>query len=477
MQINTTLFKYPNKLKLLFSEFKLPFFHYYCKKSNLMAKIKVDTLISNEHILTINNEMTVFRNGMLAVSDDKISAVGNQADLADKYEAEHQIDAGGKILMPGFVNTHSHIAMTVFRGIADDIALHDWLYNYIFPLEKQCVTTDLVLKSTRLAILEMIRTGTTCFNDMYYFSDEIAKASKELGMRGIIAEGLIDFPTPNFSSPEEGLAYTEDLLIKYQTDDLINVAVGVHAPYTCSPDLIRNAKALSEKYKANYHIHLAETEWEFNLYREKHNLTPTEYLEKLDVFSDRFIAAHGIWLTDNDINILKKHNAGIAHNPECNMKIASGAARLPELLKAGVKTGLGTDGPASNNNLDMFQEMHTMALLHKFVSKDPTVIPAKEAVRIATAGGAEVLNMSDKIGSIEVGKQADFILIDTSNTMSIPMYDPYAALVYSLQSNSVSDTFISGKHLYKNHKFENIDTEKIFADVLELSEKIKVVSK
>ncbi len=436
---------------------------------------KFDILICNAQILTMDSNFTEYKSGFLGISGGRISALGEMSELSN-YEAVTIIDAGGKILLPGFVNTHTHIAMTVFRGVADDIALHDWLMKYIFPIEKEYVTEDLVLKGARLAILEMLSTGTTCFNDMYYFADKVGQAAAELGMRGIISEGLVDFAAPNTKTPDDGLEYNEFLIQKYKNHPLVRVGISSHAPYTCSPELLQKAENQAKTHGLNHHIHIAETEWEFQKFWDEHGVSPLQYLDNLGVISDRTVAAHGIWLTDEDISILKKRNAGVAHNPECNMKISSGAARIPELLDADVKVGLGTDGPASNNDMDMFGEMRAMALLHKFASKDPTVLPAKQALRIATKGGAELLNLDKEIGSIEIGKCADFILVETAGFAAVPMYDAYSALVYSIGSQAVSDTFVSGKHVYQNKKFPNVDVLKIITDVRELSAHIHPAS-
>ncbi len=427
-----------------------------------------DILVVHAHILTINADFTEYRDGYVGVKGNRITAIGNSSDLID-YQAKRTIDAKGKILMPGLVNTHTHVPMTIFRGVADDIVLHDWLMKYIFPLEKQCVTEEFVLTGARLAMLEMLSTGTTCFNDMYYFSDKIGQAATEIGMRGIISEGLVDFQAPSFKDPDAGFKYNDFLIEKYKNHSLISVGVASHAPYTCAPELLERTEALAQKHNLTHHIHIAETEWEFNKFWDEHACSPVQYLDNLGIISNRTIAAHSIWLTDEDLHIFKNQNVGVAHNPECNMKISSGVARIPEMYQAGIKIGLGTDGPASNNDMDMFGEMRSMAFLHKFVSGNPTVIPARQALRIATMGGAEVLNKEKEIGSVEIGKRADFIIVNTDTFSGTPIFDPYSALVYSIGSHNVTDTFVNGVHVYQNRLFPFSDVEKIKADARTLA--------
>jgi 5-methylthioadenosine/S-adenosylhomocysteine deaminase len=439
--------------------------------SNL--KIKADIIISNGYILTIDEKNTIIKNGAIAIIADKIDFIGTNDEIEQKYYSDNLIDAKGKIVMPGFINSHTHLAMTIFRGVADDVMLSDWLYKYIFPAESKFINPSTARTGVELAMLEMIKSGTTCFNNMYYFEDVTAEVAKKAGMRGIIGEGLIDFPVSNSPTPEAGIEYTKNLLKKYQNDQLINVAVGVHSPYTCSEQLIIEAKKLADDNNALYHIHLAETKWEFDTFNEKYKLTPTQFLDRLGVLDNKTVAAHCVWLTENDIEILAQKKVGIAHNPECNLKISSGIAPIPELLNKNAKVGLGTDGVASNNNLSMIQELHTMALIHKANSKIPTVIPAETAVRIATIGSAKVLGKEKEIGSLEVGKKADIIFIDINSPHTTPLYNPYSVIAYSLYGNEITDVIINGKEIMRNNKILTIDENRIFEDANKIAEIIK----
>jgi 5-methylthioadenosine/S-adenosylhomocysteine deaminase len=434
--------------------------------------IKADIIVTNGLILTINKEGTIINNGAIVIDKEKIIVVGDSEEILQKYTSKQIIDAQGKIVMPGFVNAHTHLAMTVFRGIADDITLSDWLHKYIFPAEAKYVTPKMVEIGSKLAMIEMIQGGTTCFNDMYYYEDEVAKAAIDIGMRGIVAEGLIDFPVPNSPTPQDGINYTKMLIAKYKDNPLVSVGIAVHAPYTCSDDLIVTAKDFADKYNVNYHIHVAETKWEVDEIKEAHKLSPVEYLDSLGVLSKNVIAAHSVWLTPEDIEKYEKNRVGVAHNPVCNMKISSGVAPIPELLTSKVKVGLGTDGAASNNNLSMVQEMNTMSMLHKFTKMDPTVISAEDIVRIATIGSATVIGKDDEIGSLEIGKKADIILIDTSFPNMTPFYNPYAAIVYSMLGNEVSDVIINGEIIMRNNKILTIDEETIKKQVTEMAKSI-----
>lgn len=432
-----------------------------------------DIIIKNGTIVTVDSTNTVIENGAIVILDNKIIEIGNTDVILQKYTAEQIIDAEGNIVMPGLVNVHTHLAMTIFRGIADDITLHKWLHDYIFPVEGKFIDKDAISLGTKLAIIEMIHSGTTMFNDMYFFEDEVAKAAKLIGMRGLITESLIDFPTPNFKTPAEGMAYIESLLATYKDDELIDVGVAVHSPYTCSSDLLVNAFNLAKKYDVPYHIHVAETKWEFDTIMAQYNLTPVGYLDSLGVLADRTIAAHCVWLTPEDIQIMADRKVGIAHNPECNMKISSGVAPIPELLTANAEVGIGTDGVASNNNLNLIEEMHTMALLHKLSKMSPTVLTALEVVRASTIGGATVLQKDKEIGSLEVGKLADIIIIDTNKPNTTPMYNVYSTIVYSVSGTDVKDVIINGKVVMRNKTLLNINEKEVMRSVNKMAKEIK----
>ncbi len=431
-----------------------------------------DLLVKDGFIVCMDNDRTILKKGSIVVKDGKIQEIADSEKLNKKYIPRKIIDATNKLLMPGLVNTHTHSSMTVFRGYSDDMPLHEWLTKYLFPAESKYMNKEVVRAGAELAIIEMLRSGTTTFNDMYYYQDETVKAAKEIGMRAIISESLMDLPAPNSPTPQEGIKYIHKLMGKYKNDPLIRIGVAVHSPYTCAPELLVEAKKLADQYNAPYHIHVSETQWEMDLIREKYQLTPVQYLDSLGVLDDKMIAAHCVHLTDEDIQILKKRKVGVAHNPESNMKLSSGVARIPELVKNNVAVGIGTDGVASNNNLDMFEEVHSAALLHKLAWGDPTAAKAKTMLKLATISGAKVLGMEEEIGSIEVGKKADIILLDLNNTHLIPLYNAYSQLVYSARGSDVTDVIIDGKIVMENNKILTIDENLVKEKVRKLGDVI-----
>jgi len=432
-----------------------------------------DIIITNAFVVTVDDDGNIYKNGTIIIKDDEIIDIGNTEDIFAKYTAKEIIDAEGKIVMPGFVNSHTHMGMTVFRGLADDLYLKDWLTNYIFPAENKFVDAEFVKMGSELAMIEMIHSGTTCFNNMYFFQDEVAKAAKTIGMRGIVCESLIDFPVPNSPTPADGINYIKMLAEKYKNDPLITVGVAVHSPYTCSPSLIVEAKKLADDNNLPYHIHVSETKWEMDSIMETYNLTPVQYLDSLGVMSDNVIAAHCVWLTDKDIQIIAEKGVGVAHNPECNMKICSGVAPIPKLLEANAEVGLGTDGAASNNNLNMIEEMHVMSLLHKLNTMNPTVLPAEQVVRISTMGSAKVIGKQDQIGSLEIGKKADIIFIDTNEPNAVPIYDVYSGIVYTILGNEVTDVIINGKIIMRDDIILTIDEELVKQKVRDIAKDVQ----
>jgi len=432
-----------------------------------------DIIITNAFVVTVDKAGNIYEDGTIIIKDDKIIDIGSTDSIFAKYTAKEVIDAKGKIVMPGFVNSHTHMGMTVFRGLADDLYLHDWLTKYIFPAENTFVDAEFVKMGSELAMIEMIHSGTTCFNNMYFFQDEVAKSAKTIGIRGIVSESLIDFPVPNSSTPADGMNYIKMLAEKYKNDPLITVGVAVHSPYTCSPSLIVEAKKLADEYNMPYHIHVAETKWEMDSIMETYHLTPVQYLDSLGVLSDNVIAAHCVWLTDEDIQIIAERGVGVAHNPECNMKICSGVAPIPELLEAKVDVGLGTDGAASNNNLNMIEEMHVMSLLHKLNTMNPTVLPAEQVVRISTMGSAAVIGKQDEIGSLEIGKKADIIFIDANEPNAVPIYNIYSGIVYTILGNEVTDVIINGKVIMRDDIILTIDEEIVKQKVRDIAKDVQ----
>lgn len=428
-----------------------------------MTDTPVDILIRNGQVLTLNPYQEMIADGAVAIRGDHITAVGELAAM-DTQQARKVIDARGGIVMPGLVNTHTHAAMTLFRGLADDLPLMNWLNDHIFPAE---ATLDRrkVYCGALLACAEMIMSGTTTFCDMYLFEDAVARAAQQAGMRAVVGEVLFDFPSPHYGPIEEGFAYTEKLLEAYQGDPLVTVAVEPHSPYLCAPAVLTRASDLAQRHRVPMVIHLSETAAEVATLRQRFGLTPVEHLEALGILAPNVLACHCVALTAEDIQRLKRYDVKVSHNPESNMKLASGIAPVPQLLAAGVCVGLGTDGAASNNNLDLFLEMDTAAKLHKVQRLDPTVLDADTVLRMATMDGARALGLSDRIGSIEPGKKADLIVIDTNRPHLVPMYHPVSHLVYAAKGSDVTTVIINGRVVMEGGRILTFDVEQAMSDV------------
>ncbi|TVQ16933.1 MAG: amidohydrolase [Bacteroidetes bacterium] len=437
--------------------------------------IREETLliIKNAMVLSIDSQSNYWEQASIVIRGNTIESVGKIDVAEEKYPGARVIDGSGKLVMPGLVNTHTHVPMTIFRGYADDLPLHEWLYEYIFPIESEFVNAENVKLGTRLAIAEMLRSGTTTFNDMYYFVDEIARVVDATGMRAVLSEGLIDFAAPNSPTPEHGMRLSEQLINRWSNHPRVTISVSVHAPYTSSAKLIQDAKKLADRYGVPFNIHLAETRKEFDESLDRTGFTPVGYLESLGVLGANLIAAHSVHLTPEDIELYAQRGVSVAHNPECNMKLASGVAPVPALLAKGVKVGFGTDGVASNNNLDLFEEINTAAMLHKLNSNDPTVLDAKTVIEMATIGGARVLGLDKEIGSLEPGKRADLIILDMKQPHAHPVYNIYSLLVYSMKGSDVETVIIDGRVVMENRKFMYLDEEGLYAKAEEVAAKIK----
>jgi 5-methylthioadenosine/S-adenosylhomocysteine deaminase len=431
----------------------------------------IDILIKNGWALTMDPQDTLIKRGAVAVSADRIVDVGTEDALTASYQAAQTIDARGGIIMPGLVNAHTHAAMTCFRGLADDLPLMTWLNDYVFPAESK-LTPDIVYQGTRLACAEMILSGTTTFCDMYLFEEAVARAAKDVGIRAVVGEVIYDFPSPNYGPVEEGLKYTENLIETWRDDPLITIAVEPHSPYVCSPELLQKARAIADKNSVPMVIHLAETEREVAEVREKYGRTPVAHLANIGFLSPSLIADHCVVLTEEDMTFLKDFDVKVAHNPESNMKLASGIAPIPELRRGGITVGIGTDGCASNNNLDMFQEMDTAAKLHKVHTLDPTVMDARTVVRMATIDGARVLGIGDTTGSLEAGKKADIIIIDVNRPHLIPMYNVYSHLVYAVTGSDVDTVIVHGRVLMEGRAFTKLDVDEVMASVNRIAQDI-----
>ncbi|MFH2043887.1 MAG: amidohydrolase [Pseudomonadota bacterium] len=423
-----------------------------------MNELSADILILNGTLILMDRDNTVIENGAVAVKKDIITATGKAEELSP-YKAAKIIDANGGIIMPGLINAHTHASMAIFRGLADDLPLMDWLNDHIFPAESK-LTPERVYDGALLACAEMIQSGITCFCDMYLFEDHVAKAASDAGIRAVVGEVLYDFPSPNYGPIEKGFLYTQMLIEKYHNDPLIKIAVEPHSTYLCAPELLKNAALLAKKNDLLLVIHVAETESEILQIKEKYGLTPVGFLEDIGVLSSNLLACHCVHLTDNDISLLKKYDVKIAHNPESNMKLASGIAPVPKLLEQVICVGIGTDGCASNNNLDIFHEMSMAAKLGKVSTLDPTAMNAESVLEMATIDGARALGISDITGSIEVGKKADVIIIDTKKPHLTPMYNPVSVLVHAVRASDVKTSIINGKVVMENGKLLTLDIKK-----------------
>ncbi len=428
--------------------------------------LHADILIHDAMVLTMDKERRFIKRGSVAIVGDEIADVGDADWIAGRYRARRTIDGQNKILMPGLVNVHTHAPMTIYRGVADDIPLKEWLYDHIFPLEAKFSSNPENLKAgMRLAIAEMLLSGTTMFKDMYYFTDQLGAVVAETGMRAMLSEALFDNATPSNGGGEKTLQYIDAAIRNWKDHPLVQQAVAAHATYTVSPEFIVKAKDLARRHDTMFSVHLSENQWEVDTIREMYGATPVKHLERLHVLDRQTLAIHCVMLSDEDVDILAETSTGVAHSPQCNMKLANGAAPVPELLRRGVHVGVGTDGVASNNDLDMFDEIRTMSLLHKLSSNSTTVVSAKEAVEMATIIGAKAIGYDDKIGSLEKGKKADLILINVDKPHSKPLYNVYSSLVYSLRSSDVDTVIVNGDVLVEQRQLLKMDLSGVYEDI------------
>ena len=437
------------------------------------AKQPADLLITGGMVATMDSTRSIYDDGAVAVTGDTIIAVGPRSEIEAKYTASQTIDAKNKLVLPGFINGHTHVPMTLFRGIHDDVTLNDWLYKYIFPAEAKNVTEEFVRWGTRLAAAEQIRSGVTTFADMYYFEDTVAEETKAAGMRGVLGETFIDFPAPDNKTNAAMLAYTEKFLRKWQGDPLIHAAPAPHSIYTCSQKTLQDAAALARKYHAPILIHVAEMKKELDDSLKQNGMSPVQYLEKIGVLGPDVVAAHCIFVDAADRKTLAQRQVGCVHNPSSNMMIASGVAPVPEMRAAGIAVGLGTDGPAgSNNDLDLMEEIDLAAKLAKITRMDPLAINAKAVVEMATIDGAKALHMEKEIGSLEKGKKADLILISLDEPNAVPMYDVYAQLAYALKASDVETVIIGGRIVMRDRKLLTVNEQEAIAKAHEYKKKI-----
>jgi 5-methylthioadenosine/S-adenosylhomocysteine deaminase len=435
-------------------------------------KTMVDLIVRNGTVVTMDSSRRVIENGAVAVKSGRIVAVDDTADIERSYAAREVINAAGKVVIPGLINGHTHVPMTLFRGIADDLDLQEWLTKYIFPAEAKNVTEDFVRVGTRLGLAEMLRSGTTTYCDMYYFEDAIADETFKAGMRGVLGETVIDFPVADNKTYEEGLAYVERFVSRWKGNPLIVAAIAPHAPYTVSEDHLKAARALSDRTGAPIVIHISETQREVDDSLKAKGARPVDYLNRIGFLNNRVIAAHMVWPSEGELELLKKLGVGIVHNPQSNMKLASGVAPVPAMLRANLPVGLGTDGAASNNDLNIWEEMDSAAKLHKLISNDPKVVSAEQAFEMATIRGARALHLENEIGSIEKGKRADLVIVDLDALNQTPFYNIYSDLIYATKAGDVRTVIVEGRVVMRDRRLLTLNEETIKADARRYRERI-----
>lgn len=419
------------------------------------AQAPADLLIRGGTVVTMDGERRVLEGGAVAIRGDRIDAILDASESLP--DAAQTIDATGHLVIPGLINAHGHAAMTLLRGIADDLALLEWLENYIFPAEANNVSPEFVYWGSLLGCIEMARSGTTTYADMYYFEEEVARATEAVGIRGVLGQSVIGFPAPDYETPRDALVGAEEFIEQYKNSALIIPSIAPHALYTTPLEIVVEAHAIARKHGVPFQIHAVEPPQENDQMMERLGKRTIAALDDAGVLTPGVILHHAIWLSDEDITRIAGSGASTSHNPESNMKTASGLARVPELLAAGIPVGLGTDGPASNNNLDMFEEMDTAAKLHKLVREDPTAMPATTVFQMATIGGAEALGIGDRVGSLETGKFADVVLIDVRAPELTPLYDVYSHLVYAIKGGHVATVVVGGKLVVRDGDVLGVD--------------------
>jgi 5-methylthioadenosine/S-adenosylhomocysteine deaminase len=425
---------------------------------------QVSLVITNGIVVTMDGGNRIINPGAVAIDESDIVAVDTAESVRRQFRGRQTIDATGRVVMPGLVNTHTHAPMVLYRGLADDLALDEWLTKYIFPAEAKTVSPEFVRAGTRLAALEMIESGTTTYADMYYFEEEIAKETKTAGLRGVLGQTVIQFPVADAKTPAEGLARAEKFIQGFKNDPLITPAVGPHAIYTNDSATLKAAREMSMRLGVPTLIHMAETQSEAMTAKERGAPTVVSYLDSIGFLGPGVVAAHAVWVNESDMALLKSRGVGVSHNPESNMKLASGIAPVKAYLAANMAVGLGTDGAASNNDLDMFEAMRTASFLQKVATSDPTAVSARAAVQMATIGGARALGMDKQIGSLEPGKRADVIIVSMSAARQTPMYDPLSHLVYVTRGDDVQTTIVNGKVLMRDRKVLTLDRAAVLRD-------------
>ncbi len=423
---------------------------------------KTDLILTNAHILAMDEALNQYPVGAIAIQGDSIVAVGDASEIAAKYTAKETIDCAGAVLMPGLVNAHTHVPMTLLRGLADDLRLDVWLMGYMMPVERQFVSPDFCRQGTLLACAEFIRSGVTCFADMYYFEDDVATATAQAGLRGVLAQTVMKYPSPDAASYEDALTLARDFIVKWKGHPLVVPSVGPHAPYTLTPEIFKAVTQLAVEYDVPMHIHLSETALEVENMRNEQNMPVIPYVKKQGIFEAKVLAAHCVHVDEGEIHTLYNYKAGVSHNPSSNLKLASGFAPVRKMLETGLNVGIGTDGTASNNDLDMFEEIRLASFISKAVTNDPTSLPAWQVLTMATRLGAAAMHIGNITGSLEPGKRADLILIDTNTIHNSPRFnrDPnnvYAQIVYAAKSTDVTDVMVNGQWLMRQRSLLTIE--------------------
>ncbi|MBI4689877.1 MAG: amidohydrolase [Nitrospirae bacterium] len=421
----------------------------------------------------MDESLTVVRDGAIAVKGNLISDVGGFDDISKKYSSEKIIEGSNRAVIPGLINTHTHAAMVYFRGIADDLPLKEWLEDYIWPAESRLLSPEFVSDATELACLEMLKAGITTYSDMYFFEDASGRAAKKMGMRAVLGAGIVDFPTISGKGADEYLKKAEEFINDWGKDELITPCIAPHSIYACGPDTLRKIKNIADKYNVPIHTHLSEAKWEVEEVKKRYGRRPVEHLYNLGLLDGKIIAVHCVWLNDEEITMLAKHNVGVSHCIESNLKLGSGIAPVPQMLKAGIKVSFGTDSAASNNDLNILSEMSTAAKVHKAISNNPTALDAKTALLMATQWGAEVLGLGKITGSIEKGKAADIAILNLDKPHLTPMYDIYSHLVYSARASDFETVFVNGRLIVDNGRLCTADEEDIMSKAREWRDKIK----
>jgi 5-methylthioadenosine/S-adenosylhomocysteine deaminase len=421
----------------------------------------------------MDENLAIIEKGAVAVKEKQILEVGKADEILKRYTSGNIMEGKGRAVMPGLINTHTHAAMVYFRGIADDLPLTEWLNNHIWPAENKWLSPEFISDAIELACLEMLKGGITTYNDMYFFEDAAGEAAKRIGMRAVLGSGILDFPSVSAKTTDEYLDNAERFVHNWKGDDLITPCIAPHALYTCGTETLKKSKAMAGKLDVPLHIHLAETRWEVEEIQLRYKMRPVEYLADLGFLDETVLAAHCIWLEDNEIELLAKHKVGVSHCMESNLKLASGFAPVATMLAAGVKVTFGTDGAASNNDLNILSEMSTTAKVHKALSNNPTVLDAKTIVLMATRWGAEVLGLGRKVGSLEKGKIADVISINLAKPHLTPIYNIYSHIVYAAMASDVDFVMVNGKIVINNGRLLTADETEILFKAQQWCEKIK----